>query len=171
MSWVSDLVAPVQGRGRLERAYQVEFDVLRGKVVQEPSAVAEQHRPELNLYGVEHPVLEGLLGGVGTVHEDVAIAGGCFGLLHAGGDAIGDVVDLLERVRGGWLVGRNEDRDAVVMVAVPVAGEVPVRFPVITAPVASISSNTIWLLGSWGRNASTPLASPLPPPSQSMGAL
>jgi hypothetical protein len=74
---VSDLVAQVQGRGgRLERADQVEFDVLRGKVVEEPSALAEQHRPEMNLYGVEHPRLEGLLGGVGAVHEDVAAAGG-----------------------------------------------------------------------------------------------
>jgi hypothetical protein len=39
---------------------------------------------------------------------------------------------------------------------------------VITAPVASPSSNTIWLLGSRGRYASTPLASLPPPPSQSM---
>jgi hypothetical protein len=52
MSCVSDLVAQVQGRGRLERADQVEFDVLSGKVVEEPSALAEQHRPELNLHGV-----------------------------------------------------------------------------------------------------------------------
>jgi hypothetical protein len=66
---VSDLVAQVRGRGRLERANQVEFDVLRGKVVEEPSALAEQHRPELNLYGVEDPRLEGLLGVVGAVHE------------------------------------------------------------------------------------------------------
>ena len=121
---MSDLVAQVQGRGRLERADKVEFDVLRGKVVEEPSTLAEQHRPELNLNGVEHPGLECLLGGVGAVHEDVAVAGGCFGLLHAGGDAIGDVVDSLERVLGRCPVGRNEDRHAVVMVAVPVAGEV-----------------------------------------------
>jgi hypothetical protein len=107
-----------------------------------------------------------VLGGVGAVHEDVAIAGGRFGLLHAGGDAIRDVVDLLERVLGGCLVSRNEDRHAVVMVAVPVAAKSPVRFPVITAPVASASSNTIWLLGSRGRYASTPLAS-LPPPRAS----
>jgi len=102
---------------------------VQGKVVEEPSTLAEQHRPELNLYGVEDPGLEGLLGGVGAVHEDVAVAGGCFGLLHAGGDAIGDVVDLLERVLGRCPVGRNEDRHAVVMVAVPVAGEVPGPLP------------------------------------------
>jgi hypothetical protein len=52
------------------------------------------------------------------VHEDVAVAGGCFGLLHAGDDAIGDVVDLLERVLGRCPMGRNEDRHAVVMIAV-----------------------------------------------------
>ena len=55
---MSDLVAQVQGGGRLERADQVEFDVLRGKVVEEPSALAEQHRPELDLHGVEHAGLE-----------------------------------------------------------------------------------------------------------------
>jgi hypothetical protein len=109
----------------LKRADEVELDVLSGKPIEEPSALAEQHRPQLDLDGVEHAGLEGLLGGVGTVHEDVAIAGGRFGLVHAGGDAVGDVVDLLERVLGGWLVGRNEDRHAVVMVAAPVAGEVP----------------------------------------------
>jgi hypothetical protein len=45
-------------------------------------------------------------------------------------------VDVLERVLGGWLVGRNEDRHAVVVVAAPVAAKSPVRLPVITAPVA-----------------------------------
>src|SRR4051794_40731873 len=33
-----------------------------------------------------------------------------------------------------------------------------------TAPVASISSTTIWLLGSMGRKASTPSPSPVPKP-------
>lgn len=96
MSWASDLVAQVQGRGRLERADQVELNVLSRKVVKEPSALTEQHRPELYLYGVEHPGLEGLLGRIGAVHEDVAVAGGCFGPLHAGSDAIRDVMDPLD---------------------------------------------------------------------------
>jgi hypothetical protein len=76
MSWVSDLVAQVHGGGRLKRADEVELDVLSGKPIEEPSALAEQHRPQLDLDGVEHAGLEGLLGGVGAVHEDVTIAGG-----------------------------------------------------------------------------------------------
>ncbi len=47
---------------RLKCADELELDVLRGKVVEEQSALAEQYRAQLDLDRVEHAGLEGLLG-------------------------------------------------------------------------------------------------------------
>src|SRR5215217_3456385 len=124
-SGVSHLVAQVQRAGGFEGADQVELDVLGWEVIEQPPALPEQDRPQLDVDQIKHPCLQAFLRGAGTVQHYVAVAGCCFGLLHARLDAVGDVVDPLERVLLRWLVRWNEDRHAVVVVATPVAGEVP----------------------------------------------
>src|SRR3954451_5210601 len=48
-SLVSDFVAQVQRAGGFQRANQVELDVLGRKIVEQPSPLAEQDGPELDL--------------------------------------------------------------------------------------------------------------------------
>src|SRR6266576_3344821 len=52
-SLASDFVAQVQCAGGFQRANQVELDVLRRKIVEQPPPLAEQDRPELDLDRVE----------------------------------------------------------------------------------------------------------------------
>ena len=93
--------------GASKRADQVELDVLRREIVEQPPALAEQDGPQLDLDRVEHAGLQAFLRGVGAVQHHVAVAGGCFGLLHACLDAVGDVVDPLDTgsARAVWCVG------------------------------------------------------------------
>jgi hypothetical protein len=78
-----DVVAKVQGARGLQCANQVEFDVLGREVVEEPSALAEENWPELDLDRVENAGFQALLRGIGTVQHDVAVTGCVFGLPDA----------------------------------------------------------------------------------------
>lgn len=76
-----------------------------------------------------------------AVHHDVAAA--CRGLrLRDAGLDVGDVPGMPRRWSVRHRSGEDEDRHAVVVVAGPPAGMVEGTWPVITAPVAIISSKT-----------------------------
>jgi len=77
-SWASDLVAQVQGRGRLESAHQVEFDVLRGKVGEEPSLCAQRSSLPAYRYVAAQPRLSALSGSVrdDAIHLEDSIQAG-----------------------------------------------------------------------------------------------
>ena len=97
---------------------QVEVDA--GQVVEQPPSLPEQHRDDVQLQLVELPGPQERLRRPGPLHHDVGVPGGGAG--QRGGLAgVGDVADAARRRLGRDLVGEDEDRDAVVVVAVPLA--------------------------------------------------
>src|SRR5215213_452851 len=123
-SRVSYLVAEVQRAGSFEGTDQVELYVLGWEVVEQPATLPQEYRPQLDVDQIKYAGLQALLRGVGTVQHNVAVTSCCFRLLHARLDAVGDVMNPLEGVLRRWLVSRDEDRHAVVVVAAPVTGKV-----------------------------------------------
>ena len=118
-------VAQVGDAGGFDHADELELDVVGAEVLEQPPSLAQQDRDQVDLQLVEHAGAQERLREVGAVDHDVLVAGGLLGLPHGALDAVGDVVDEL----GGGLLGRlaargHEDRDPVVVVAVPVAGVV-----------------------------------------------
>src|SRR5829696_5372419 len=115
-SRVSYLVAEVQRAGSFEGTDQVERYVLGWEVVEQPATLPQEYRPQLDVDQIKYAGLQALLRGVGTVQHNVAVTSCCFRLLHARLDAVGDVMNPLEGVLRRWLVSRDEDRHAVVVV-------------------------------------------------------
>ena len=68
-SFSAYLVSQMQYAGCLQRSDQVELDVFGREALEQTPALAEQHGHELDLQNVEHPGLQALLGGEGTVQH------------------------------------------------------------------------------------------------------
>ena len=105
--------------GRL--ADQVELDVLRRQVVEQPSPLPEQDRYDVQLHLVELPGPQQRLRRPGPVHHHVAVPRRLAGLRGALAH-IGDVADAAWRRVLRDVVGENGDRYTVVVVALPAAG-------------------------------------------------
>lgn len=107
----------------LKPSDEVEFDVIGTEVVEEPPAVPEEDRDQVDLHLVDLPGSEKRLGRARAMDHDRPIPCGCASLTGA-------VVDVGDESRvAGWhvpvvhLVGEDEDRHAVVVVALPAPGE------------------------------------------------
>ena len=105
-----------------ELAHGLEFDVLRRQVVEQSPALAEQDVDDVQLQLVEQPRTEQGLRCAGAVDHDVAVTRGRFRQGRALGD-IGDEPGAARRyVVSVDVVGEDEDRNPVVVVALPAAG-------------------------------------------------
>ena len=107
----------------LEPSDEVEFDVITTEVVEQPSAVPEEDLDQVDLHLVHVPGPEERLGRARPMDHDRPVPGGRAGLTGA-------VLDVGDESRvARWhvpvvhLVGEDEDRHAVVMVALPAPGE------------------------------------------------
>jgi hypothetical protein len=103
----------------LEPSHEVEFDVITPEVVEEPSAVPEEDLDQVDLHLVDVPGPEERLGRARPMDHDRPVPGGLAGLTGA-------VLDVGDESRvAGWhvpvlrMVGEDEDRHTVVMVALP----------------------------------------------------
>lgn len=116
-------VTEVRDVSILEPSDEVEFDVIATHVVEQPSAVPEEDRNQVDLHLVQLPGPQKCLGRPGPVDHDRPVPCGRASLTGA-------VLDIGDETRvAGWhvlvihLVGEDEDRHAVVVVALPTPGE------------------------------------------------
>jgi hypothetical protein len=107
----------------LEPSDEVEFDVITTEVVEESSAVPEEDLNQVDLHLVDVPGSEERLGRARPMDHDRAVPGGRASLTGAVLD-VGDESRVAGRhVPVIHLVGEDEDRHTVVMVALPTPGE------------------------------------------------
>jgi hypothetical protein len=107
----------------LKPSDEVEFDVIATEVLEQSSAVPEEDRNQVDLHLVEVPGPEERLGRGRPMDHDRPVPGGRASLSGA-------VLDVGNESRvAGWhvpvihMVGEDEDRHTVVMVALPTPGE------------------------------------------------
>ena len=77
-------VAQVQHARPVQRPEQLELDVVGWQILEQPSALPEQHGYQLQLHLVQQPGPQARLRGRGAVQQDVAPAGRGLGLGDAG---------------------------------------------------------------------------------------
>ncbi len=92
--------------------------------VEESSAFAEKDWDERNLEHIKPSCTQECLRGRRAVQHDIPITGCPFRPIDTRFHALGHEVDATSVRAGGGVMRQNEDRHAVVMVAVPVVGEV-----------------------------------------------
>ena len=110
------------GAVALEDAGALQLDLLGIEVVEEATPLAEEHRDDMELELVEHAGSERELGGPGAVDQHVLVARRLLRLTHRARHVahVADQRPLCPAL--GLLAGEDEDRHAVVVVAVPAAG-------------------------------------------------
>ncbi len=106
-----------------EPSDEVEFDVITTEMVEQPSTVPEEDLHQVDLHLVQLPGPEQRLGRPRPMDHDRPVPGG-------GANLTGAVLDIGDETRvTGWyvpvvhLVGEDEHRHAVVMVALPAPRE------------------------------------------------
>jgi len=107
----------------LEPSDEVEFDVITTEVIEQPSTVPEDDLHQMDLHLVHLPGSKKRLGRPRPMDHDGPVPGG-------GASLTGAFLDVGDETRvTGWhvpvihLVGEDEDRHAVVMVALPAPRE------------------------------------------------
>jgi hypothetical protein len=107
----------------LEPSDEVEFDVVPTKVVEQPSAFPKEDRNQVDLHLVDVPGSEERLSRARPMDHDRPVPGGRASLTGA-------VLDIGDETRvAAWhvpvihLVGKAEDRHAVMVVTLPGPGE------------------------------------------------
>lgn len=107
----------------LKPSDEVEFDVIATEVVEQPTPLSEEDRDQVDLHLVQLPGSEQCLGCPRPVDHDRPVARGCARLTGAVLD-IGDETRVAGRhVPVVDLVGEDEDRHAVVVIALPAPRE------------------------------------------------
>ena len=123
---LTDSVVEVRDPGSVDDPGEFEFDVVGAQMVEESPALAEQDGDDVDLHLVEQAGAQTVLGGIGAVQHHVAITRRGLGLGDGRFDAVGHVRD--RRRAGRWVLGRlmgwDEDRHSIVMITVPVPGDV-----------------------------------------------
>ena len=127
----------------LEPSDKVEFDVIAAQVLEQSSAVPEEHRNQVDLHLVQLPGAQKRLGRSRPMTHDRPVACRCASLAGAVLDLGDEACVAGRRVPVIHLVGQHEDRQAVVVIALPAPCQRPasskVRRPEISAPDASAS--------------------------------
>jgi hypothetical protein len=98
--------------------------VARAEPVEEAPSVAEKNWNKRDFEHIEYSRAQEFLRRVCPVQHDITITGGPLGLIDARLHALGDETDIARLCLGGDSVRDDEYRHPVVMIAVPVVGEV-----------------------------------------------
>src|SRR6266704_370114 len=116
-------VAQVQYARPVQGTEQFELDMAGRNVLEQPMALPEQHRDQVELQLVKDAGGKRQLSRDGPVDEYVLLAGRVLGQVHRALDVahVSHRGPLQPGV--GLMAGQDEDRHAVVVVTAPAAGE------------------------------------------------